>query len=634
MNPEPEGRHDSLAILVGVSRYDDPAFTPVAAARNSLSRMKSILADPALCGWSGEIRVIPDPTSQSELALTISELAEQTRGVLLLYYVGHGLLSPRGELCLTVTTTNRSRPTITGVPWEDIAEALRGSPARMRIAILDCCFAGQAIEALAGDAVADIVHVEGIYTLTATTRNRTAHVPPPEEQEAASTSFTAELTDLISSGIPYGPSALTLGAIYPVLRNQLSERGLPRPNQRGTDLADRFVFARNAWHPGANPPEDRDTHYGAVSTVTGLRPIATAPKPPAPGDPLPPASPATAILTAQPAHRSLTRRGLLGGGLGLALTGGSAGAYFTSGTIGDRPDDAASTSAAVARRGPVVFAGSDGYLFFVTDSWGGLRQYRRKSPDTGATGWAKLWQNSRSYTEIGSEFQKYSMVFTDRADAFYGVLPSGVLHRYRLLRTWPDGRGDWPNWGRPTVVHRGFRQYSHVFAASDRQILAVTPDGRLDWYRLLRINDIAGTFTWANNGKPRQIGEGFHPYSQVFWGDGDRTRETPDSVLAVTPDGRLARYQLAADDDPTRAPRLADNGAPTTIAEGFDRYTTVTGAPQGVIYAARDDGLLYWYRLLAVNEETRRPSWANNGKPIQIADGFFLQPGDRATAPH
>jgi len=118
----------------------------------------------------------------------------------------------------------------------------------MRFAIIDCCFAGQAIEAMTGETnagIADVTHVQGVYTLTATTRNQTAHVPPANQQGNACTSFTAELVNLVTSGIPGGPRDLTFGTIYPQLRSRLAACGLPIPNQRNIDLADRFVFSRN-----------------------------------------------------------------------------------------------------------------------------------------------------------------------------------------------------------------------------------------------------------------------------------------------------------------------------------------------------------------------------------------------------
>jgi hypothetical protein len=237
----------SRAVLVGVSEYAE--FPVIRAAHNSLLAMRDLLSDRALCGWPpGRITVIPDPVSAAGLAAQVADLAEDTTGVFLLYYVGHGVLSARGELCLTVTSTRPTRPKITGLAWADVADVLRTCPARVRLVILDCCFAGQAIEALAvagSPGVADISHVQGVYTLTATTRNHTAHVPPPDQQHLACTSFTGELRDLIRAGIPGKPSCLTLGDIYPVLRARLLARGLPAPNQRGIDTADKYLFTAN-----------------------------------------------------------------------------------------------------------------------------------------------------------------------------------------------------------------------------------------------------------------------------------------------------------------------------------------------------------------------------------------------------
>jgi Caspase domain len=264
---------DARAVLIGVSAYADAGFPPIRAARNSAQVMDALLADPALCGWPSErITVITDPVSASDLAIQVAEVAEVTTGVLLLYYVGHGVLSARGELFLTVTSTRLNRPAITGLAWSTLADLFRTCPARVRLAILDCCFAGQAIEALGSGSdpgLADIAHVEGVYTLTATTRNHTAHVPPPERQEAACTSFTGELHDLIRAGIPGKPEMLTLGDIYPVLRQRLRAKGLPAPNQRGTDTAYRFPFTANAAARVGLPGNARADEPGASPADAG-----------------------------------------------------------------------------------------------------------------------------------------------------------------------------------------------------------------------------------------------------------------------------------------------------------------------------------------------------------------------------
>jgi hypothetical protein len=273
----------SKAVLVGVSAYADPKFPDIRAARNSVAQMRATLTEPALCGWPADsVTTIVDPSSATDLAVQIAELAEDTHGVMLFYYAGHGTLSPQGDLHLTVTTTRELRPKLTGIAWTAIAETLRESPATVRIAILDCCFSGQAIEVAAADSaalIADSVHIEGVYTLTATTRNRVAHVPPPDQQHTAATSFTQVLLNLITTGVPGGPQALTLGSIYPLLRARLLARGLPRPDQRGTDTADRFLFTRNAAHPSTRPKARRKAYPNIRAKAEEIQPDASPQQP-------------------------------------------------------------------------------------------------------------------------------------------------------------------------------------------------------------------------------------------------------------------------------------------------------------------------------------------------------------------
>jgi hypothetical protein len=242
----------SRAVLIGVSAYEDPEFPGLRAARNSVDAMQEMLSDPRLCGWPpGRITVIRNPVSAAELALEVAMLAKSIDrdGALLVYYVGHGVLSDDGTLHLTVVSTRSDHPEITAVPWETVARELRRCRAGVRMAILDCCFSGQAIEALSADSgpgLADMAHVEGVYTLTATTRNRLAHVPPPDQQVTACTSFTEELRDLVYAGITGKPARLTIADLYPALYTRLRAKGLPLPNQRGTGTATLFPFTVNA----------------------------------------------------------------------------------------------------------------------------------------------------------------------------------------------------------------------------------------------------------------------------------------------------------------------------------------------------------------------------------------------------
>jgi hypothetical protein len=266
---------DSSAILVGVSAYEYAEFPPVRAARNSLQAMRSMLADPALCGWPPDrIRVIANPISAGDLGAGIAEVAAATTGVLLLYYVGHGVLSAGGELCLSVTATHPDRPEASGLLWARLAETLRGSPAHTRLSILDCCFGGQATGLPGSDSLAPI---EGGYTLAAVGRDERAAVPEPERQDTSCTSFTGELRDLVEAGLPGRAPWLTFGDLYPVLRERLLAMGLPAPSQHGTGAAREFAFTVNAARPGQPRRPAPAASLGLQAVAPSGPPVAAGP---------------------------------------------------------------------------------------------------------------------------------------------------------------------------------------------------------------------------------------------------------------------------------------------------------------------------------------------------------------------
>lgn len=238
----------SRAILIGTASYQDPGFTPLPAAANSLAGMQQTLTNPHLCGWSsGRVTVLENPTDMRQVAQTLRREARSTDQVLLVYFAGHGVILPRGQLGLALSDTDAENPDITGLAYQIVREALLDSPAQVKIVILDCCYSGRAIETQSAG-IADLTDTQGAYTLTAS--DLEAHVLPLPQQANTATSFTAEFLHLIRTGIPGGAQNLTFADIYPHLRHRLHARNLPAPNQRGTDTATLFPFTRNA----ANPP--------------------------------------------------------------------------------------------------------------------------------------------------------------------------------------------------------------------------------------------------------------------------------------------------------------------------------------------------------------------------------------------
>jgi len=234
----------SAAILIGVSAYEYAEFPPIRAARNSVAAVRSLLTDPELGGWpAGQVRVIANPISAAGLSAEIAEVAVATTGVLLLYYVGHGVLAGDGGLCLSVTATDPGRPEDSGLPWRALTETLRGSPAHTKLSILDCCFGGQA-------GSGPLAAIPGGYTLAAVGPDECAAAPAPGHGDDACTSFTAELCDLVAAGLPGRAPWLTFGDLYPELRERLAAQGLPEPSEQGSGAAREFAFTANAAAPG------------------------------------------------------------------------------------------------------------------------------------------------------------------------------------------------------------------------------------------------------------------------------------------------------------------------------------------------------------------------------------------------
>ncbi|WP_433186423.1 caspase, EACC1-associated type [Actinoallomurus sp. CA-150999] len=352
----PEARDDlvdSRAILIGADRYRSQSVEPYPAVLNSLDGMHAMLIDPALGGWSVEqITEVKNPQDATQLIRKVRQLARATTGTLLLYYVGHGVLMETGELALTVLDTDEDDPDVTGIEYEKVRRALLDSPAKSKIVILDCCYAGRATQALSAKGIADSTTVEGAYTLTAA--DLTAHVVPVAEQASTATSFTRELLGLLHEGLDNGPPWLTLAEIYPHLRHRLASRGLPRPNQRHNDTVGHFRFARNLAHSswGATkvakaPPKPASANTESVAKLQhqipnepqqrpGNRPpparVSDTPETTA-ADPTPPLrlqsntpqaarTAPTSGMTSTPVPRRIERRTVVLSSLGLAAVAG------------------------------------------------------------------------------------------------------------------------------------------------------------------------------------------------------------------------------------------------------------------------------------------------------------------------
>ena len=233
---DPGGRlpvaKESSVVLIGTAEYQDPALPDMPAIRRNLLDLAGLLADSRYGGFERpSIHTFLNPAQ--DVAGHLAEIAEATTDTLLVYYAGHGVVASDGRLYLCLPTTRSRREMCGSVPYHQIRRALVDSPARKKIVILDCCFAGRAMEWMADSngLAAGQLDVTGTYLLTATSATRPARIP----EGARNSAFTAALLELLRDGADDSGSMIRIGDLYPWLLRTLRGRGLPSPQQRGSD---------------------------------------------------------------------------------------------------------------------------------------------------------------------------------------------------------------------------------------------------------------------------------------------------------------------------------------------------------------------------------------------------------------
>ncbi|WP_157440320.1 caspase, EACC1-associated type [Actinokineospora inagensis] len=241
-------------VLMGTGTHGEGSDLPdIEAVGATVRGLGQVLVDR--CGLAeGNLRVAVDQATPERLGVALAEQAEQAEDLLLVYFVGHGLVSLSGELHLATGVTDRrpSRLGITALPYSQVRNCVLESRARASVVILDCCFSGRAVGAL-GDPMADVTamaHISGTYVLTSAGRDQVALAPPG----ATYTAFTGELINLLTNGAPKEPRELTLRDVSRYLRRVLPAKGLPKPRYEAREGAEDLVLAVNPAHQGAAPP--------------------------------------------------------------------------------------------------------------------------------------------------------------------------------------------------------------------------------------------------------------------------------------------------------------------------------------------------------------------------------------------
>lgn len=268
----------SRAILIGNGNFADRKRLPDLPAAGCVSAMADLLAGE-LCGWPADrIVMLPDIASPSDLARRIVPTVRDVHGVLLVYYVGHGVRTSEGQLALALGETDAGLEALphTAMLYENLAKILRGSPAATKLVILDCCHAelGNKANFQSAD-LAETYPVDGLYFIGASKTHEKAKF----DTYGDLTYFTEAFIDTVRGGLPGLPEELRLDQVFLALRARLIADGLPEPVDAGTRGARQYPFARNAFlqatpAPAAPPDHAREARLRILGQAESILTLA------------------------------------------------------------------------------------------------------------------------------------------------------------------------------------------------------------------------------------------------------------------------------------------------------------------------------------------------------------------------
>lgn len=297
---EPSESQGSRAVLIGTGRYAHDDLAPIPAASANITDLAAALTAPGSAFTAEHCETIYEPNHPSEVGDALGRAAHEATDILLVYYTGHGVIDRRGRLHFTVTDSDPDPQRLrwTAVPFEPLREEILDSPARIRILILDCCFAGRAFEAMSdlSTLVAGQTDIRGTYTLASCSANESSFAPVT----LRNTAFTAALLSAVTPGV-------TLDELYRETDRYLQRNGFPRPRRRNVDIAGELrLFGK----PTASPPDQLPAGQSETTPAGPLRPDQ-------------PTTPASSTPEPAKPQRITRRRLLISGAIATPLTAGA-----------------------------------------------------------------------------------------------------------------------------------------------------------------------------------------------------------------------------------------------------------------------------------------------------------------------
>ncbi|KPC60086.1 caspase family protein [Streptomyces chattanoogensis] len=231
------------ALLICVSDYSN--LRPLPAVKDNAEALERVLTDPATDLFTRDEVRICTPQEPWEVEQALDEVAAEARGLLLVYFSGHGRVgSDGGNLQLMVGASERRHKTVS---WQDLVlRYLDNARADRIVIILECCYAGNAGEAFYSSR-------KPMSLLMAAQPNRRIF---SGDEPAGGSVFTRAVTRVLERGIADRQS-VTFDDLVQELRAELADERTPmddawEPRSAKQNTTDDVILSFAT--PGARPP--------------------------------------------------------------------------------------------------------------------------------------------------------------------------------------------------------------------------------------------------------------------------------------------------------------------------------------------------------------------------------------------
>jgi uncharacterized caspase-like protein len=210
------------ALIVGINKYKMPG-NDLSAAVADAEAMAQILGKHADGAPNYECHLFADSTPQGnrinrpELRRACRELFDGFKGEVLMYFSGHGILTPTGGFLCTYDAEEDDW----GVPMQEVIDLENASRASDILLVVDCCHSG----VIANPSLLN-GKGSGADPLTAIRENLTvlaaSHASQPSVEAGGHGLFTAAVLDALDGGAADHMGWVTASTIYSYVDLQIS----------------------------------------------------------------------------------------------------------------------------------------------------------------------------------------------------------------------------------------------------------------------------------------------------------------------------------------------------------------------------------------------------------------------------